>query len=642
MIAETLRLAWINLVKSPRRTILTAGALANAVVGGLLFYGFTRHTYWGLAESFARGGNGHLQVADADWFDAATPEAHRVGRARLDAARAALHADAELGPWIEASTLRRQVMGMLNAGGRTGVFIGVGTDPAAESVLAPMSTPGSANGSAGRALVAGDTGVAILGTTLAARLALDPGGFATALVTTDKGMTNAMDLEVVGTARSGLDDLDRTLATLPLETALALVDGDGVDVLSIALRDTADTDRAVARARTILATHPELAVLPWYERADYYQAVRGLYDRIFGVFEALMALVTVLSLSHAVAAVVAERRHEIAMLRVIGLRRAQVAGLFVVEGALLGALGCVGGVVLSAAIAALTERLGGIPMPPPPGFTIGYAAMFRIDALGYAIVLPVTLLASVLASALPAWRATRGELSRGLAGLVVLLALLGVPSAAHAEDPAGRAALARAEAAGALPAGRCVVDLTVHDAAGETRWRVASTGREAIVVSTSLPEGRRQAVLQSGPDTWFQTEAMRSPMKVTPAQRVTGQLSAGDLLSPRLVDTWEAVTVRGAVVEVMGRAGAPWPRAELELDGAGRLLAGRFFAPSGKQVRAARWVWDGARLTALEVEDTTAKSRVDLGAPRCGAPAGAAVTPEGLLAAARALATEAP
>ena len=46
-----------------------------------------------------------------------------------------------------------------------------------------------------------------------------------------------------------------------------------------------------------------------------------------------------------------------------------------------------------------------------------YAALFHLDLLGYCIVLPAMFAAAVFASAWPAWRATRGELSRGLAGM---------------------------------------------------------------------------------------------------------------------------------------------------------------------------------------------------------------------------------
>ena len=85
--------------------------MANAVVGGLTFYGFTHDTYWGLSEAFARAGNGHVQVADAQWFDAPAPELHRTERAKLEAARAALTADPEIHDRLLASAVRRNVVG---------------------------------------------------------------------------------------------------------------------------------------------------------------------------------------------------------------------------------------------------------------------------------------------------------------------------------------------------------------------------------------------------------------------------------------------------------------------------------------------------------------------------------------------------
>ncbi|MDP2311921.1 MAG: FtsX-like permease family protein [Pseudomonadota bacterium] len=674
MIVETLRLAAASLARNPRRTLLTAGALANAVVGGLLFYGFTRHSYFGLAETFARGGNGHVQIADADWFDAPAPERHRVERTRLEAARAALAADPVIAAHLAGSSVRRQVMGMLTSGGRTGVFVGVGTEPDAEPIIAPVTTPVT-----GRALTGADTAAVVLGVSLGARLEVGAGDFTTALVTTDRGLTNAMDLEVAGLAKSGAEELDRSLATMPLETALSLVDGTTVDVLVLALDETGDTDLVLDAARRVLAAqgYDELAAEPWYTRATYYQAVRALYDRIFGVFEALMALVTVLSLSHAVAAVVAERKAEIAMLRVVGLRRRDVAGLFVAEGALLGLLGAVAGVGIAEVIRVVTERMGGIPMPPPPGYSVGYAAMFAIDGLGYAIVLPVTMVAAVLAAALPAWRATRGELSRGLAGLVALfvvgawatdawgappngtagtaagavpLPAGSVPTASAADLAAATALLRGADAATALPAGqRCVLDVTITDPAGVTGWRVARTGTDALVVSSTLAAGRRQAVLQRGADTWFQTEAMRAPMRVGAAQRLTGQLSVGDLLAPRLGDVWDPVGLargaqpNGATITVTANArpgaGAAWASADLDLDASGLLRGGRFYAPSGKLLRTATWRWEGRALRGVDVLDPTradAHTVVALSTPRCAASA-AAVAPETLLAAGLAL-----
>ncbi len=206
--------------------------------------------------------------------------------------------------------------------------------------------------------------------------------------------------------------------------------------------------------------------------------------------------------------------------------------------------------------------------------------------------------------------------------------------------------LARADRAGALPAGqRCVVDLSVHDLSvhddgGVTGWRVALSGADALVVSTTLAEGRRQAVLQRGTETWFQTEAMRGPMRVGAAQRLTGQLNVGDLLAPRLAATWEPValarTATGATVTATARpgAGAAWAGAELDLDTKGVLRSARFYAPSGRLMRTATWRWEGATLRGLDVVDplrAEARTRVDLSAPRCAAVAWS-VAPETLLA----------
>ncbi len=663
-LAETMRLAARTLARSPRRTVLTGLALANAVAGGLLFYGFTRHTYWGLAESFARSGNGHVQVAAQGWFDAAAPEAHRVERARLEAVATAAAADPVLGPLLTGHSLRRQLNGMLVAEDRSGVFVGVGTDPTQEAALAPLSKP-----VAGRALDGPDQ--VLLGATLAERLAVQPGDSVTALVTTDAGMTDAMDLHVVGVARTGSDELDRMAATLPLDTALSLAGSDRADLLVLALGDTDDTDIALARTQALLAADPALAGLdarPWHDRHRYYIAVRALYDRIFGIFEALMVLVTALSLSHAIAAVVAERRQEIALLRVVGLTRRQVAGLFVAEGALLGVLGGVGGALLANLVAVIVKQAGGLPMPPPPGFTVGYAALFHLDLLGYLIVLPASVLAAMIASAVPALRASRGPLSRTLAGLVLLFALLppallAMSTDAHAqsppslpgEDPQAEVAEARRLLAAtdemARPRGLCRVELTVTGADDDGQavtWRMLLSEDRALGITTSLEPGKRQVVLRTAQGSWYQTERMNKPLRARGGQRIQARLALGDLLQPALSQTWEPTAlVHGSaftrVQAVAKSEDAPTPAAELVFDAAAtQLVEARFLGRGGEEVRVARWRRvDGLR--ELELTEAGRKDRstlVRLGQPAC-VEGTLDVDAAGMLAAGQALAADA-
>ena len=621
---HSLWLAATGLRRSPRRTLLTVGALANAVCGALLFYGFTRHTYWGLAELFARGGGGHVQLADRRWFDAPAPEDHRTDLSRLEQVRSQLLADPEIAPLVKAAGIRRQLTGMITTGTSSGVFLGVGTEPENEGALAPLLVP-----SDGWSLAAfeGDHDV-VLGTVLAARLGVEPGDIVTALVTTDDGLTNAMDLEVAGVVTTGSIELDRTWASMPLDTALELVDSNQADLLVVALHDTADTDRALAALRRLVTPDSWVQPRPWFERATYYTAVRALYDRIFGIFELLMVLVVVLSLSQAVAAVVAERRQEIALLRVVGLTRRAVVGLFVAEGALLGVLSCGVGLALAWTVGFIVQQAGGIPMPPPPGFTEGYAAWFVFDALGYAIVLPATLLATIVASAVPAWRASRGALSRTLAGLGILLAL-GLGSRQAGADPLTEAAslMAGSDARRAAPADElCRVELAIEDDVNSVSWRLLMQGEHTLAVTTSPPPGKRQAVLRQGDLTWFQTEAMERALRVGLGQPVQSRVAMAELLAPRLLESWTPTALRPGdgvrTVEAMATEGGPaaYASVELDFDPEGLLVEARFSGKSGALLRVARWSWEDEASFVTEISDPRrvgGPTRIRSSAPRC-------------------------
>jgi putative ABC transport system permease protein len=635
---EALRLALAAVRASPRRSAQVVLALGLAAAGALLFHGFCRHTYWGLGESFARAGNGHVQVARAGWFDTATPEGHRVARLELEAVRSAALAS-EVAGAIEASTLRREVQGLLVHGERSAAFLGTGTEPAAELALAPLLVVAS-----GRVLLPEDGRAMLLGSGLSERLHAGPGDTVTALVQSDGGDANAADFEVVGIVQGGMEELDRAHAILPLDAALALVDGVDVDALVLGLRDTSDTDR-VAAAVADLAASSDLSCRPWHTRAHYYLAVRALYDRIFGVFQALVAVVTILSLTQAVSAVVGERRQEIALLRTIGLTRTQVTATFLVEGALLGAGGAVTGILLAVLAAAITRAVGGIPMPPPPGFTIGYAAQFQVGMSSVAIVAPVTVLCAVVAAVRPAWRAAGAPVARALAGLAVLGLVL---PPAHAQD-APVDVLAGADVAFAIPEGQvCTTDLRVSERSREVRWRVQRIATEALVARNSPARGLRQYLLLRAADTWMQTATMAAPLRIDTTPSMGGWFAIGDLLLPRWKLDWVPGTGETGSLDAIalraregGRAATP--RASLSVDARGAPRRAQFVGASGAVVRQAEWTWEGGAPVRLDVTDAirAVAVHVEIGAPRC-AEGGAAIPEGGILAAGEALVGQGP
>lgn len=206
-----------------------------------------------------------------------------------------------------------------------------------------------------------------------------------------------------------------------------------------------------------------------------------------------------------------------------------------------------------------------------------------------------------------------------------LLALLALVGASAAGEP--------------VPAGqRCRVDLVVVEGQATTGWRVATAGDAALLVTTT--RGSPQAVLRRGDDTWFQTGAMRAPMRVDPSQPVGARVVLGDLLDPAAVARLVPIGAEGTV-RVTPEGKASWASAELTVRG-GVPQSARFYGPSGRLSREAAWTWSGATLTRLLVTDAAgAHAEVTLGAPAC-APGRVDATPETLLGAAKALAAEVP
>jgi putative ABC transport system permease protein len=69
-------------------------------------------------------------------------------------------------------------------------------------------------------------------------------------------------------------------------------------------------------------------------------------------------------------------------------------------------IGAALGVVLGVAVA-IAISLIGIPMPPPPNANLGYTAAIRLVPAVIAGAFATGLVATVLASLLPAWRVSR-------------------------------------------------------------------------------------------------------------------------------------------------------------------------------------------------------------------------------------------
>jgi len=150
---------------------------------------------------------------------------------------------------------------------------------------------------------------------------------------------------------------------------------------------------------------PLLAVLPGVALDELWAAV-GLGERALMAMSGLVALVSLASLVAVVLAGLNERRRELAVLRAVGAGPRHVLALLATEGALV----TLSGAVMGAAAAAGAVLLAGPWVQQRFGITLQATAP---TAQQWALFGAV-LLAGMLASLVPGWRAYRLSLADGL------------------------------------------------------------------------------------------------------------------------------------------------------------------------------------------------------------------------------------
>ena len=150
---------------------------------------------------------------------------------------------------------------------------------------------------------------------------------------------------------------------------------------------------------------PLLAVLPGVALDELWQVI-GLGERALLAVSGLVALVSLASLVAVVLAGLNERRRELAVLRAVGAGPRHVLVLLVAEGVLVTGLGA----VLGAAAAGIAVVAAGPWVQSQFGITLAPGAPTREQWLLFAAV----LLAGLVASLLPGWRAYRLSLADGL------------------------------------------------------------------------------------------------------------------------------------------------------------------------------------------------------------------------------------
>jgi lipoprotein-releasing system permease protein len=205
----------------------------------------------------------------------------------------------------------------------------------------------------------------VIGSELAARTGLAVGD-AAEIITANAGASSAngrrRHVHVAGIFRSGLFEYDSTWIYLPLDTAAAFAgDAHAAAVISVQVGDIYNVNQTAANVKQLLGV--SYTTIDWQEANRPLFTALALERRIGVVIIGLIIFIAALNITTTLILVVMERRRDIAILNTMGATTGSIMSIFVIEGAIVGALGAAGGLLLGAITILIANRYQLISLP---------------------------------------------------------------------------------------------------------------------------------------------------------------------------------------------------------------------------------------------------------------------------------------
>jgi lipoprotein-releasing system permease protein len=217
---------------------------------------------------------------------------------------------------------------------------------------------------------------------------------------------------IVAIFQLGMAEFDNIFVYLPLSDAQAFFNRDGeASVIELFVRDPEQID--AARNQLENAIQQPIIMTDWRERNRTFFDALTVERNVMFMILSLIVLVAALNIISGLIVLVKTKGHDIAILRTMGATRGAILRIFLMSGALIGAIGTFAGFLIGFTIAQNVEairqilnRLLHANLFPAEVYFLSKLPSV-VDPGEVASVVALAFLLSVLATIYPSWRAAR-------------------------------------------------------------------------------------------------------------------------------------------------------------------------------------------------------------------------------------------
>lgn len=397
-----LSLAWKNLWRNRRRTLITLTALSLSLMLLQGSHNLSHGVYSSMIDSGVRAGSGHMVVYRQDYLESRNE--------KLTFSPANLEDEIVSIPEVQAVLPRLYLPGLAQSSRESRGILLTGVDPVVEKNINPFLKKLSAS----QWLTSSDSHEAILGSRLLKELKLKPGNKFVVTMQHQSGELVSEMFRVRGVVKTGIKNIDKTLLMVGLKRAAALVGVNGqVHELAIMLKDQNAGPRVWPQLNNLLQGHDDIGGYSWEQAMpNLYNAIRLDYASSNFIFVILLLIVAI-GVVNTLLMSVMERFREFGVILAVGARTVRLRLLIVTEALLMGmasmVLGSCLGSLLTWYLAAVgidmrnfineTLEFGGVVFDPVLRATWDWPWMIKISFY--------LLLLSLLAALYPSIKAGR-------------------------------------------------------------------------------------------------------------------------------------------------------------------------------------------------------------------------------------------
>ncbi len=337
------KMAWRNIWRNPRRTILTIGAITFASLLLVFMLSFQFGSYETMINSSVKIHTGHLQIQADEYQDKKSIRLVVTNPEKI----AALVDDI---PKVAAYTFRGQAFSLISSEQRTYGVVVTGIDPQGETDVSRLKSLIRQ----GEFLSGADTDQALVGKLLARNLRVSIGDELSLVGQGRDGSIAATVVKVKGIFSSGIDELDRASIHIPLKTFQEIYSmQDAVHEVVLIADSLQDLDKIKHTIKSDLASlnlKKPLIVLDWNElMPGLRQSIE--MDLISGlIFYLLLLLVVAFSILNTFLMAIFERTREFGVMMAIGTTPGRLTKILLIESMVMALVGVVVGILAGSLI----------------------------------------------------------------------------------------------------------------------------------------------------------------------------------------------------------------------------------------------------------------------------------------------------